>query len=496
MNSTNPGANRRLLSATITLLLFLALICTGELLAQPKPSNTFLIAADIHFNPMADPSLVADLNRATPTQWESILARSKRTTFSQYGEDTNWWLLASSLDAMRSTLQHPAFIMVAGDILAHRFPSTFADTAHDTDREHYREFVLKTVEFLALEFRKRFPDTPILLTPGNNDEDCGNYTVEAGGAFLHDTAELARKLAHGDDEVKSSWEHLGSYDIPHPVLHGVRIVSMNTVFLNYNYQALRFSDGCAPVPSSAASELFTWLESRLNKAQQAHQKVWLLFHIPPGMDSYYSIQSYQSLLKKTPHPDEKQCTSALVPMWAPQWTEKFQALLQKYKGTVIAAFAAHNHRDDFRLISLSSEERVFVLLTPAISPVYNQNPAFRSVTFASDGSISDSSIYYLTNIEYAGSRTAGEWKREYTFSQEWKMKQLNAANLAAIYNQVASQEAARGEWLKLYNVSTAIYMPPNSTPALYCAVEGLVPESYGKCYCSAVVSSSPAATRP
>jgi hypothetical protein len=183
-------------------------------------------------------------------------------------------------------------------------------------------------------------------------------------------------------------------------------------------------------------------------------------------------------------------------MWAPQWTEKFQALLEKYKGTVIASFAAHNHRDDFRLISLSSGERAFVLLTPAISPVYNENPAFRSLTFASDGSISDSSIYYLTNIEYASSRTAGEWTREYTFSQQWKMKQLNAANLAAIYNNVASQGDARGEWLKLYNVSSAIYLPPDSTPGLYCAIEGLLPESYGKCFCGAVASSKPAAPGP
>ena len=487
MNLPNPGANRKIFTATITLFLFFALICSTDIGAQTEAGNTFLISADIHFNPMADPSLVAELNRATPTQWESILARSKRTTFSQYGEDSNWWLVQSSLDAMRSTLPHPAFIMVAGDILAHRFPSTFAETTHDNNREHYRSFVLKTVEFLALEFRKRFPETPILLTPGNNDEDCGNYTVEAGGAFLHDTAELTRKLARGDEEFRKSWEQLGSYDIPHPVAPRVRIISLNTVFLNYNYQAQRFSDDCAPVPSTAATDLFTWLESRLSKAQQAHEKVWLMFHIPPGMDSYYSIQSYQSLLKKTPHPDEKQCTSALVPMWAPQWTKKFQTLLEKYKGTVIASFAAHNHRDDFRLLRLSANEQTFVLITPAVSPVYNQNPAFRSVTFASDGSISDSSIYYLTNIEYASSRTAGEWKREYTFSQQWKMKLLSAANLQSIYDKITNQEEARGEWLKLYNVSTPVYLPPNSTPALYCALEGLVPDSYGKCYCGAVV---------
>src|ERR1019366_3791815 len=55
---------------------------------------------DVHFNPMADPSLVADLAAADLSQWETILQRSKPTAFSSYGQDTNWWLLQSALDAM------------------------------------------------------------------------------------------------------------------------------------------------------------------------------------------------------------------------------------------------------------------------------------------------------------------------------------------------------------------------------------------------------------
>ncbi len=121
--------------------------------------------SDIHFNPMADPSLVADLAAADPTQWETILERSKLTRFSQYGQDTNWWLLRSALGQMRATLPHPAFIMMPGDLLAHDFPATFTTVTHDNDREHYRAFVLKPLDFLALEFRKRLGDAKILVTP-------------------------------------------------------------------------------------------------------------------------------------------------------------------------------------------------------------------------------------------------------------------------------------------------------------------------------------------
>jgi hypothetical protein len=73
---------------------------------------------------MADPSLVADLAAADPSQWEAILQRSKPTTFSPYRQDTNWWLLRSALEAMVRAEPHPALMMSTGDLLAHDFPKT------------------------------------------------------------------------------------------------------------------------------------------------------------------------------------------------------------------------------------------------------------------------------------------------------------------------------------------------------------------------------------
>ncbi len=476
-------------------LALMVVICPASASAQQRPSgNTFLIASDLHFNPMADASLVPDLVASDPAKWEAILDRSKSTAFSQYGEDTNWWLLRSSLDAMRATLPHPAFILVAGDLLAHHYEQTFSQTAHNSNREDYRKFVAKTVEFQALQLRKRFPETKILLTPGNNDDDCGDYDIEAGGPYLHDTAGGMRKLARGDDKFSKSWEALGSYDIANPAIRGARIISLNTVLFSNKYQAENFSQNCAVVPSTAPADLFSWLEGRLSRAKEAHEKVWLMFHIPPGMDGFSSIQQYLSQLKQHPNePPAQACESSLVPMWAPQWTAQFDALLEKYSGTVVAAFAGHTHTDDFRVINSGTKNAAFVLINPAISPIYNQNPSFRVATFAKDSSITDASVYYLTNLLFADSTTPGEWKREYTFSQEWKMRDVNATNLAVVYGEVQSDETQRAQWLKLYNTSSsAAHLPAGMTPGLYCAIEGLDAKSYGNCFCSAVTGSNQA----
>ena len=74
--------------------------------------------------------------------------------------------------------------MITVDLLAHGFPREYAQAIPDTNRDHYRAFVSKTVAFIALELRKRYSKPQILLTPGNNDDDCGDYNIEAEGPFL------------------------------------------------------------------------------------------------------------------------------------------------------------------------------------------------------------------------------------------------------------------------------------------------------------------------
>jgi sphingomyelin phosphodiesterase acid-like 3 len=483
-----PGRRSLCLVALFTLIIFSGLFVPP---AQAASSNKFLIASDIHFDPMADSTLVAELAAAEPAQWEAILHRSKPARFSQYGQDTNWWLLQSALDQMHKTMPHPAFVMYTGDLLAHGFPKAFRNATHDDDLEHYRAFVLKTVQFLALEFRKRFPNTTILVTPGNNDEECGDYSIRAGGTFLSDTAPLAQELAQASGTFTDEWKALGSYNIPHPALPGLRILSLNTVFFSNNYHATSFREGCAKVASNGPADLLAWLASNLAAAKQAHERVWLMFHIPPGIDGYMSAQKRTSQSEATSPTADTSCADTIVPMWVPDWTARFDALLETFQDTVIASFSGHTHTDDFRLISSAGVNRAFVLVDPPVSPIYGQNPGFRVVTFAGDGSLADQTTYYLTNLRTASSTVLGRWKREYQFSKEWKVRRLDLASLGTIYGEIQSTPSARDQWLKLYNVSSSgAVVPPDSVRGLYCAIGALSVPNYASCYCGATQQGS------
>jgi sphingomyelin phosphodiesterase acid-like 3 len=454
--------------------------------AHHPPSQQLLIASDLHFNPFADPALAPSLARAPVRKWEAILNRSSSTAYSPYGQDTNWWLLQSTLDAMRKAEPDPALVVITGDVLAHGFPQKYAQAISDTNRDHYSAFVSKTVSFLAFELRKRFAKPQILLTPGNSDNDCSDYSIEAGEAFLNDTAWSVRGLAKANPRIMGEWKSLGSYTLQPRRIHGLRIISMNSVFFSNKYQPQSFRDGCEAAQSDGPARTYSWLESTLSRAAQDHEKVWIIMHIPPGIDGYSTMVQYRSLSQAGSSTPADVCSQAIVPMWKPFWTELFDRLIAQYTTTITAIFAGHEHMDDFLVIHAGQAEQQFVLIDPPVSPIYGQNPGFRIVTFAAGGSLTDQTTWYLTNLEAAHSTNPGTWTPEYTFTSEWHSPRLDAASLNSIYDQIRSNPESGQRWLTLLNVSSTHQpVPAGGVSALECAITALDPASYKACYCPA-----------
>jgi hypothetical protein len=128
------------------------------------------------------------------------------------------------------------------------------------------------------------------------------------------------------------------------------------------------------------------------------------------------------------------------------------------------------------------------LLNLAISPVYGQNPGFRVVSYKSDGTVTDRTTYYLTNLTCASSKRDGKWKQEYIFTRQWKRQTLDAASLSNVYKQVIADPKGREQWLKDFAVlGPAEQDEKRFVRALYCAGEGLSVEEYRACYCGAGV---------
>ena len=423
--------NRLVQAYTASLMIPLFLFPSAAVSAS-KAEQEFIWLSDVHFDPIADPTLTDKLAAAESAQWESIFAGSPSRKFSQFGQDANWPLFSSALHEIKKVLADPAFTIITGDLLVHHFRERFDQSASVHDDAAFRAFVRKSTEFVALQLKQIAPSKPVFISLGNNDSDCGDYLPQPDGELFRGTLPTMADLLKVPGPSLSGWTEYGSYSVPHPSLRRYRIIAVNTVLFSARYR-----NACGDASGDPGKKLISWLDTELSKAQQNHEKVWLIYHIPPGIDGFATTRH-----DGTP-----------VPFWKAPHAESFDRLLSRYHTTIAASFAGHTHMDDFRLVGSSTPHRSLVLIAPALSPYVKQNPAFRVVQFQDNGSLTDQVTYYLSNLAKVGDDAGPEWKREYSFDQAWGFRQLSYKNFDKLYRRIDASPEARERWSTLYSVS-------------------------------------------
>ncbi|MBV9187650.1 MAG: metallophosphoesterase, partial [Acidobacteria bacterium] len=358
--------------------------------ASSAAAETFLSVSDIHFDPFADPALVAKLEAAPVGDWEAILASSTTTTFSSYGSDINDALLRSAIGEMKKQIPSPAFVLISGDFLAHKFQETYQQYATDKSQTAFTAFVTKTIAYVTAVLRKAYPDTPVYPALGNNDSDCGDYAIAPNSVFLANVRNVWKPLVRSrsfDRRFKTG----GYYHADVRTLKNVRVIVLNTNFFSTNYK-----NPCGtPGPDPGLQQL-AWLEAELDLARREGKQVWLLFHIPPGIDVFDTLQYGGSC------PNLKTQT-----FWKDEYEKKYLKITAAHRKTILGSFAGHTHQDEFRFASGR-----FIHITPSVTPVFGNNPAFEIVDVTRAGAITGYTAYHLPNV-------ALPWSREYSFDEAY-----------------------------------------------------------------------------
>lgn len=431
--------------------------------AAPAAQGTFVSFSDFHFNPFFDPSLVTDLVRTEAGRWQSIFERSTITSVGGYGTDSNYMLLKSTLAAARELAPEPDFVFISGDFLGHNFPALFAKYAPRASRAAYRRFVRHTMQFVTDMIRQAYPRARIIAALGNNDSDCGDYELRGGSQFLASLGQLWRPLL-GPVPKSFGWTFSsgGFFRVPHPTVPHLQVVVLNTVLFSPKYKI------CGHGRDMREPEL-RWLDSTLRDASRRGDKVWLLYHIPPGIDAYATLHA------KGP------CRDSAVSLWRPGDQDRFWRILGRYSGVVTAAFAGHTHMDEIRL----SEGASFIHVTPAVSPLFGNNPGFVVFSYAKDnGRIADARTYYL-DLAASGDSSA-HWALEYDFAEAYAQPAIDGQTVEAVQKAIGDDTAIRDRYLTYYPVSSA----SSSTDlahwlAYWCATKASTPDTFVECYCPA-----------
>jgi len=405
----------------------LTLACCSASAQTPAHSTTagILMLSDIHLDPFHDPGKAAALIASPVSGWQAILAGPPSTnppvTFDQLqqdcnskGVDTPYALLASSLAAEQAQLPTPAFVTVSGDLTVHKLDCRLKILAPTLSASDYSKFAAKIVEFVALELHTAFPKSPVYLALGNNDSGCGDYEEDHNSGYLdRDAKSFASAVLSksNKDDIEAEFPDLGDYNIKLPApFKSTRLIVLQDIFESKKYQTCKGKDS-----ESEAKQQITWLDSQLKDAKAKGEHVWVMAHIPPGIDGY-STANKGNICTDGGKPTEFLGSEALGDTFS------------DYTSTITLILLGHTHMDEMRLYS-SKSGAIPARLTPSITPVDGNNPSFTI------GLVDPKKAELLDYTVYAASNQTGigtTWSEEYDFGKTYGYSSFSASALKGL----------------------------------------------------------------
>lgn len=454
-----------------------------------NPTIPALFVSDIHFDPFHDPARVQQLLDAAPNRWSSILSSplssnqpqafaALQQKCSSRGVDTPYTLLRSSLEAMRSWLPNAKFVTVSGDLVAHSFLCRFTTLFPAAKQRDYQAFMVKTLSFVMGEMRDTFPGVPLYVALGNNDTACDDYHLDAESDFLAHTGTIIAKglPASQRQQAIGVFAKGGYYSLTMGApLRDTRLIVVNDIFLSPKYRT------CASQPDSeAAAAEMAWLKKQLAQARRSGQKVWVLGHIPPGVDPYSTHVKNRNV-----------CARESPEMFLS--SQELNHQLMEYADVVQLGIFAHSHMDEFRLLqpeggdpSTPRAHRVAIKMVPSISPVDGNNPSFTLARV-------DASSATLQNYEViaASNQTgiAATWSKEYDYAQTYHEAQFSPAAvkelIAGFENDRGAKLEASEQYIRHYFVGDASLELKPFWSLYVCALANQTANAFASCACPA-----------
>ena len=460
--------------------LFHGQVLAGQSVTVAKGTAPVLLLSDVHLDPFHDPAKMTKLAATPADQWDTVLGTPDSVTQEhdfanlqevchERGVDTPPLLWRSSLASMRKQAVGAKFVAVSGDLLAHSFECKFKrsfPTATDAD---YVRFVGQTIRYVVHGLRVAFPATPIYVAMGNNDSACGDYKDERNSAFLAEVAKsLAQALSPTDRaEMLRDFSREGYYNATMPAAFpGGRMIVLDDLFLSAKH------GNCAGKPDEAATEGVTaWLQGQLAEAREKGQHVWVVGHIPPGVDLYSTLRKMESVCKVEP-------TMFLE-------NEKLATVLAAYPDVVRLAMFGHSHTDELRLLAGKEDDGVPVKIVASISPVNGNNPSFTvGRVDRATAELVDYSVFEASNLTGVDAL----WTKEYTYSTTYHQRAFSAMAVKRIvdgfYADAIAATPESGAYLRNIYVGDRSLLLKPLWPEYVCALTHDSAAEYAKCVCS------------
>lgn len=464
-------------------------VFAGRIAAQPAGQQNAsavqaLFVSDIHFEPFWDPGKAAQLAAAPVGEWPKILGAqatddqpeafaSLEKSCHAKGVDANFAVYDSSLQAIRAKAAGAKFVIVSGDLIAHNFSCKFATVFPKATPAEYRVFVEKTIAFVLDGLRQALPGVPVYAALGNNDSDCGDYQLDANGAFLKEDAKLFAADLHGAEQAQALKDFAAggyySVSLPAPVEHA-RLLVLDDLFMSERYQTCGGKEDHMPAAAQIA-----WLQEQLNEARAKKEKVWVMTHIPPGVNAYSTVSKGKDI-----------CVKGKPTMFLS--SEALPDLLAGYGDVIQLAIFAHTHMDEVRLLIPAhmdtAHQPVAVKMVASISPVDGNNPSFTVAT------VDPAHAILLDYRVIAASNQTGidtAWSEEYDFAQIYHEPAFTPAVLGGLITEFKKDPGAKSAASQSYIQNYGTGMGARALSVFWqpyvCSLTNDSADAYKACVC-------------
>jgi sphingomyelin phosphodiesterase acid-like 3 len=139
----------------------------------------------------------------------------------------------------------------------------------------------------------------------------------------------------------------GYYSVDPEESQNQRIIVLNSILFAKAVKGTQTKE-------AALSEL-NWLHAQLTQAAAKHTKVIIALHIPPIMQVYgFDVKDF----------------------WQSSYSDMFNKDLKTFSTTISAVIAGHLHYDHFEWTTYQNSS-VPISVTPAVSPAFGSDPAFK-----------------------------------------------------------------------------------------------------------------------
>ena len=449
-----------------------------------KGVTTALMVSDIHFEPFWDSEKTVKLAAAPVAEWKGIFSApdspEREIAFAALeqkcktrGEDTTYALFGSSLRAMNHDASDAKFVTVSGDLIAHSFDCKFKAVFPKSAPGDYSAFVEKTIEFVIGSLREALPDVPVYAALGNNDSDCGDYDLDPNSDFLAaigktltaDVPTQERRNAEKDFAAGGYYE----VSLPAPMTHA-RLIVLDDLFMSRHYKTC----GGADDETEAAAQI-SWMKRQLEGARRKNEKIWVMAHIPPGVDAYSTASKGVNI-----------CGGKDPTMFLS--SEELPETIADYGDVVKLAIFAHTHMDELRLLESANTggvpKEVAAKLVPSISPINGNNPSFTVARVdAETGTLKDYRVIAASNATGADTK----WSDEYDFARTYGGADFSANSverlIGAFAGDVAGETGASQSYIRNYQLSAGPRDLKMFWPQYTCMLKHHNGKSFSECVC-------------